>query len=289
MSTTASSLSLPSSRKLSYALTRALSDPNAPVVLLSNALCTPYPSWDAVVNQLTSGGFSVLRYDAPGHGGSSIPKDLSSTTFDSLAEDVRTLLSHLSIERLHAWIGVSMGASTGIVFAAKYPGTMRKLVVCDTISCSPANAGADDVFGPRVKAAREVGKMDGIVDGTLERWLGRAWMDAHADETGRLREMMLTTTIDGFETCCAALRSSTFDLRRNTEAAGEGVEDALFIVGEKDANLPETMKELRDGVEKGLKKKNASAKVDFHVVKDAGHVCYIDGFKEFVATVLKFL
>ncbi|KAI6081825.1 zearalenone lactonase [Hypoxylon rubiginosum] len=289
MSTTASLFTLPSSRVLSYALTRAISDSDAPVVLLSNSLCTPFPTWDAVVNKLTASGLSVLRYDPPGHGGSTVPADLSSTTFDDLAEDVHALLRHLGIDRLHAWIGVSLGAATGIVFAAKYPGTVRKLVACDTISCSPANAGIDDVFGPRVAAVRQAGKMDGIIDGTLDRWLGRAWMDAHPDETSRIRELMLSTTIDGFETCCAALRSDTFDLRLKTEAAGQGVEEALFIVGEKDANLPEAMKELRDGVEKGLKTKNASARVDFHVVPNAGHVCYIDGFDDFVATVTMFL
>ncbi|KAI1770013.1 zearalenone lactonase [Hypoxylon cercidicola] len=288
MSTT-SSLSLPSSRILSYALTPVPSKPNAPVVLLSNSLATPFSSWQAVIPKLTSKGLSVLRYDPPGHGGSTAPADLSSTTFDSLAEDVRALLDHLSVERLHAWIGVSMGAATGIVFAAKYPHIIQRLVVCDTISCSPVNVGMDDIFGPRVAAARGAGKMDGIVDGTLERWLGHAWMDAHPDETSSLRQMMLTTTIDGFETCCAALRSRTFDLRPKTEAAGQGVDEALFIVGEKDANLPEAMQELRQGVERGLKKKNASATVDFHVVKNAGHVCYIDGFDDFIATVTEFL
>lgn len=182
-----------------------------------------------------------------------------------------------------------MGAATGIVFAANYPRVVQRLIVCDTISCSPVNAGIDDIFGPRVAAAREIGKMDGIIDGTLERWLGRVWIDAHPDETSRLRQLMLTTTIDGFETCCAALRSSTFDLRQKTEEAGFGVDEALFIVGEKDANLPEAMQELREGVERGLKKKNASATVDFHIIKNAGHVCYIDGFDDFIATVTQFL
>ncbi|XXH00974.1 hypothetical protein Hte_007325 [Hypoxylon texense] len=289
MSTTASLLSLPSSRVLSYALTPAPSNPNAPVVLLSNSLCTPFATWDLVVSKLTTRGLSVLRYDPPGHGASTTPADLSSTTFDSLAEDVRALLSHLSIEGLHAWIGVSLGAATGIVFAAKYPHVIRRLVVCDTISCSPVNAGIDDVFGPRVAAVRKIGKMDGVIDGTLERWLGRAWLDAHPDETSRLRQLMLTTTIDGFETCCAALRSTTFDLRPKTEEAGQGVDEALFIVGEKDANLPEAMQELREGVERGLKKKDPNATVGFHIIKNAGHVCYIDGFDQFVATITQFL
>ncbi|KAI1372856.1 zearalenone lactonase [Hypoxylon crocopeplum] len=282
-------LTLPSSRIISYALTSAPSNPDAPVVLLSNSLCSPFTSWDNVVPKLTSRGFSVLRYDQPGHGASTVPTELSSTTFETLADDVRELLGSLSITKLHAWIGVSMGAAIGIVFASKYPNIIQKLVVCDTISCSPTNAGGVDVFGPRVAAAREAGKMDEIIDGTLERWFGRTWMDANPDETSRMRQLMFGTSIDGFATCCAALQSNTFDLRPLAEAAGWGVGEALFIVGEKDANLPETMQELRESVEKGIKSKEVHASVDFHVIKNAGHVCYIDGHNQFITIILQFL
>ncbi|KAI5857495.1 zearalenone lactonase [Durotheca rogersii] len=289
MSTTISSLSLPSSRIISYGLTPAPSRPDAPIVLLSNSLSAPFTAWDHVVPKLTSQGLSVLRYDQPGHGASTAPADLSSTTFESLADDVRELLRHLSIGRLHAWIGVSMGAATGMVFAAKYPGIIRKLVVCDTISCSPVNIGAADVFAPRIAAAREAGNMDAVTDGTLDRWFGRAWLEANPVEARRMRELMSGTSIDGFETCCAAIQSETFDLRPLAEGAGKGVDEALFIVGEKDANLPETMKPLRERVEQGLRTKDRQATVDFEVIKNAGHVCYVDGYDQFIAIMSKFL
>ncbi|KAI1097689.1 zearalenone lactonase [Jackrogersella minutella] len=289
MTTTVSSLSLPSSRILSYALTTVPSSPNAPVVLLSNSLCAQFTSWDRVVPMLTSRDLCVLRYDQPGHGASAVPEDLSSTTFDTMADDVRELLNHLSISRLRAWIGVSMGAATGIVFAAKHPHIIQKLVICDTISCSPVNIGADNVFGPRVAAARKAGSMDETIDATLERWFGRPWIDANLDEARRMRELMLGTSIDGFEACCAALQSKTFDLRPLAIGAGSGVDEALFLVGEKDANLPETMQQLRKDVELGLRKKHADASVDFHIIKNAGHVCYVDGYDEFIATVTQFL
>ncbi|KAI1400889.1 zearalenone lactonase [Hypoxylon fuscum] len=289
MSTPISTLSLPSSRIISYALTPTPTNANAPIVLLSNSLCAPFASWDHVVPKLTSRGFKVLRYDQPGHGASTVPADLSSTTFETLADDVRALLDHLSIVRLHAWIGVSMGAATGIVFAAKYHNIVQTLVVCDTISCSPINARATDVFGPRVAAAREAGKIDATVDSTLERWFGSVWIDANPDEARRMRQLMVSTSIAGFETCCAALRSETFDLRPRADEAGQGVDNALFIVGEKDANLPDTMQQLREGVEHGLRKKKANASVEFHVIKNAGHVCYVDGFDQFVDIITQFL
>ncbi|KAI1660620.1 zearalenone lactonase [Daldinia decipiens] len=289
MATSISSLSLPSSRTLSYVLTPVPSKPGAPVVLLSNSLAAPLATWDHVVPKLTSKGFGVLRYDHPGHGASSVPVDLSSTTLETMADDVRELLSHLSISRVDAWIGVSMGAAIGIVFAAKYPGIIGKLVVCNTISCSPLKAEGVDIFDPLVRQARGAGAMDGTVQSILERWFGLEWMNANPDETRRMRQIMLTTSIDGFETCCAALRSDTFDLLPLVGKAGQGIDGALFVVGENDTDLPEHMLQLRDGVQRGLQKKDSQASIGIEVIKDAGHVSYIDGYDQFIAVITEFL
>ncbi|KAI1206792.1 zearalenone lactonase [Annulohypoxylon truncatum] len=289
MATTISSLALPSSRTISYALTTVSSDLDAPTVLLSNSLCGPFATWDRVVPKLTSKGLNVLRYDQPGHGTSGVPADLSSTSFHTLADDVRELLNHLSIKRLRGWVGVSMGGATGMIFATKYPNIIQKLVVCNSLSCSFANAGATDVLEPMVTMARGTGKIDGVVDAILVRWFGRAWIDANPDEAHRMREVMLQTSIEGFETCAAALRSQAFDLRPSLTEVGHGIDEALFVVGEKDAELRETMQDLQKGVERGLKEKNEHASVDLQIIKNAGHVCYVDGYDEFVGVVARFL
>ncbi|KAI1814395.1 alpha/beta-hydrolase [Poronia punctata] len=293
MTTKSYSLSLADSRVLSYAITSSSSSKNDtssnPYILLSNSLCTPYPLWDNVVPRLTDLGFNVLRYDQPGHGASTAPpKDLSSTTFDSMAADVHALLQHLDIRELHAWIGVSMGAATAVVFAAKYPGIVGKLVVCDTILSSPVNAGSADIFTSRVEAAREAGNLDATIEETLGRWFSRDWLDGNLEERERMRGVMRGTTVDGFETCCAALRSETFDLRRVMKMAGEGVGEALLIVGGNDANLPEVMEELRKGIESGLKGKGRDG-VLMKVVDNAGHVPFVDGFEQFMEHVTPFL
>ncbi|KAK0388823.1 hypothetical protein NLU13_5066 [Sarocladium strictum] len=283
----ASSVSLPDSRSLSYALDT--SPANAPVVLLSNSLTAPFTVWDHVVKVLNAKGFRTLRYDQPGHGDSSVPQPLEANTFDSMAADVYHLLKDLSIEKLHGWIGVSMGAATGVQFVTKYPGIVERLVICDTISSSPINAGIDDAFGPRVAAAREAGNMESIIEGTLERWFGKAWLESNTDEAGRMRNLMRRTTIDGFETCCHALRSPSFDLRPLFGKVAAGVDKALCVVGENDANLPQTMETMRAGIEKGFEAAGKPQKVELKVIKNAGHVCFIDGFDQFCKDVLPFV
>ncbi|KAJ9164807.1 3-oxoadipate enol-lactonase [Coniochaeta hoffmannii] len=275
---------LPDGRTITYIMTEAPM-PGAPTVLLSNSLCAPLSAWDRVVPVLSTAGFAVLRYDQPGHGTSGVPANLQSTTFDTLADDVAALLAHLALQRLHGWVGVSMGASTGVYFAARYPGVVRRLVVCDTVSGAPVNLGVADPFVARVRAMREAGSLDGLLRATMERWFGRAWMDSNPAEAVRMRDVSEGTTMDGFETCCAALSDPGYDLRGpRLEAAGRGCEEALVVVGEKDADLPTTMREIRAGLEKGSGKP-----VELEVIKGAGHVSFVDGFDEFCDVVVSFL
>lgn len=293
---------LPSGRPLSYEFTYK-TEPNRPTILLSNSLSSQYALWDHVVSVLHDEGFRVIRYDHPGHGQSGVPSDLSSTTFDSLAEDVYTLLTSSDISRwfagvnrpatltpsLHAWIGVSMGAALGVAFAVRHPGMIQNLLVCDTIACSPFNAGAPDAFGPRVAAAREAGSMTQAVEETMDRWFGAEWVAANAEEANRVRELMQTTSVDGFETCVAALRSETFDIRPLVGRLAESVEHVRLVVGERDADLPEKMAQMRDQVQKGFDAAGKDEKVELVVIPKAGHVPFIDGFEDYIKAILLFL
>ncbi|EPE07139.1 3-oxoadipate enol-lactonase [Ophiostoma piceae UAMH 11346] len=280
-------------RAVRYALSSP-DEPQRPTVLLASLLATTGAVWDHVVPLLHAIGLRTLTYDHPGHGGSAAPKDLGSNTFESMADDVYSLLAGLASERklsnirLHAWVGCSMGAATGVVFATRYPGTVRKLVVCDTISASPANMGAVDAFGPRVQMVREQGTCASLLPGTRERWFGADWIAAHPDMIAWLSQLMSDTTVDGFETSVAALTSHTFDLRTIASQVAESVESVLLVVGENDADLPVTMKALADDFKKGFGTA-VEGKVGFHVLPAAGHASFIDGFEEWKAVVIPFL
>ncbi|KAJ4248735.1 hypothetical protein NW762_012573 [Fusarium torreyae] len=282
----ASTCTLPDSRALAYALDSTPKD--GPLIILSNSLTAPLSVWDHVVKVLNNNGYRTLRYDQPGHGGSSAPKDLN-TTFDSMAEDIHYLITMLDIRKVYAWVGVSMGASAGVYFTTRYPHVVSKLAICDTISSSPVNAGTEDTFGPRVAAAREAGNLDSTIQSTLERWFGKEWLDKNPEETQRMRTVMSGTTIDGFEACCNALRSETFDLRPRFDQIGASVNDAICVVGENDANLPETMADMRDKIQQGFKAAGKDNKIDLVVIKNAGHVSFVDGFEQFTTDVLKWL
>ncbi|KAF3806998.1 hypothetical protein GCG54_00007252 [Colletotrichum gloeosporioides] len=282
---TTQQVNLPDGRILSYHLS---SQGDEPLVLLANSLSAPFRVWDHVAKFLAENGFRTLRFDQPGHGQSSAPKNLD-TTFESIADDVYHLLQALKIEKVFAWIGVSMGAATSFYFVNKYPGIVHKVAICDTIAASPKNAGVDDLFAPRAQQAREAGNMQEQVEGTIDRWFGQEWVKANPDEADRVRGIMNQTSVDGFATCCHALRSDSFDIRPLFGKVGAGVDEALLVVGDKDANLPEAMKEMRQKVEGGFRAAGKDNKIELKVIKNAGHVPFVDGYDQFKEIILGYL
>ncbi len=283
-----STIPLPDGRKISYRLSGPSSD-HSPIVLLSNSLMAPYQTLDNYVDHLTSQNFRVLCYDQAGHGLSTTkPSTVESTTFTTLAADVRVLLDALEIKQLHAWVGISMGAATGFYFSIQNPGRVKKLVLCDTISCSPKAAGIADPFEARVQTARTEGKVDTLVDATIERWFSKTWRENNAEEVKRMRRIMRTTQVEGFVACCRAIQDERFDMRPLTGKVGESVESCLIVVGELDANLPDTMSELRTQIHDSYRAAGKNLDV-LYSIKGAGHVCVVDGFEDYKNIVTEFL
>ncbi|KAF8857682.1 alpha/beta-hydrolase [Acephala macrosclerotiorum] len=287
-----SSIKLRDGRLLSYHLSGSDQDASmeGPIVLLSNSLCTPYHMWHHFVPRLHQFNFRVLQYNQIGHGESTVdPSTVDETTFDILADDVKQLLDILEIQKLHAWVGISMGAATGIVFCARNPGLVERLVVCDTISCSPSSLGAGDPFGPRVSAARSARNLEATIEQTLARWFSEDWRNSHDEELQRMRDLMSKTKVEGFAACCAALRKTSFDLRPLFGKLGRSVEEVLLVVGELDADLPQTMAVMRHEIQQGFEAAGTKDEVRLAIIKKAGHVSVVDGLEEYTSIVTAFL
>jgi 3-oxoadipate enol-lactonase len=286
-----SSVPLRDGRVLGYRLSRPSgAEDNGRIVLLSNSLMAPYRMWDNFVSHLLSNSLSVLCYDQIGHGSSSVnASTVEETTFQTLATDVQELLHALKITVLYAWVGCSMGAATGLIFSVQNPGRVRRLVLCDTISSSPAAAGSPDVFEARVQAAKKEGNLDVLVESTLDRWFSKEWQVQNESEVQRMRGIMKTTKVEGFVACCRALQDKDFDLRPFAHKVGSAVERAMIVVGELDANLPDTMADLKKQIDESFKQAGNNSQAEWALIKRAGHVCVIDGFEDYKTAVTSFL
>ncbi len=99
-------------------------------VIFGNGIFSNTLGW---VNQLPvfSKEYQVILYDMRGQGQSDKPEEPYS--FDIHAEDQKALLEELGISMVHH-VGISYGAELGLIFALKYPRTVKSLVACSAVS-----------------------------------------------------------------------------------------------------------------------------------------------------------
>jgi 3-oxoadipate enol-lactonase len=178
-------------------------DREAEPLLLAASLGTTSAMWDSQAQSL-GGRFRVVRYDHRGHGGSPAPS--GPYRLDELAHDVLALLDRLQIQRA-SFCGVSLGGMVGLWLAAHAPARIRRLVVV----CSSAHMPPAASWSQRAAAVRDAGSTEPIADAVVGRWLTPAYAEAHPEVVQRLRAMLVSTSAEGYASCCEAIEE--MDLR----------------------------------------------------------------------------
>ena len=98
-------------------------------LLLLNGLNRPLESWEPFTQALS--GRTIVRFDAPGVGGS--PAPLVPPTIATMAEIVALMLDDLGLAQVDV-LGFSLGGTVAQQFAACFPKRVRRLVLVST-SC----------------------------------------------------------------------------------------------------------------------------------------------------------
>lgn len=250
---------------------------NAPVILFSNSLSTSLRSWDAFIQKFLSqpqfANYRIVRYDQRGHGESPAESD-EPCTFESLADDVALLLEALQIPRLHAFVGVSMGAATALHFAARYPERVELVVAAAVLTHGPLDP-SNDPFEKRIElASTDDGQP--LMEDTLARWFpDPKFLESHPHARQSISGQILATPVRGFVNAVRALQK--VDLR--PLLPGIRGAQTLFLVGELDGPLPVSMKQMSDAVPGS----------QFAIIKGAGHLSFIDGEEQFLQILSNFL
>ncbi|HUF54785.1 MAG TPA: alpha/beta fold hydrolase [Dehalococcoidia bacterium] len=83
----------------------------------------------------------MIVYDVRGHGGSTVPEDVTSYSMPTFAADLASLLSALDVEKAHV-VGISMGGMVTAQFAIDYA------EMCESVSLIDATSGNGFDTGP---------------------------------------------------------------------------------------------------------------------------------------------
>jgi 3-oxoadipate enol-lactonase len=199
---------------------------NGPWVTMSHSLACNLHMWDPQMPALTK-NFKVLRFDTRGHGQSSAPA--GDYTLEQLADDAKGLLDALKITQTH-WVGLSMGGMIAQAFALKYPGVFQSVVLADTTSRRPPNAG--QMWSERIQIAQAKG-MDALVESTLARWFTEPYRNSRQDVMERIGGDIRNTPVAGFAGCCHAISKVDY-----LDRLKEIKVPALVMVGEQDHGTP---------------------------------------------------
>ena len=237
-----------------------LSGPDdGPVVVLIHGISTPYFVWDDTQPALTKAGFKVLRYDLYGRGFSDRPN----VTYDEQLFDrqLLELLSALKIRKPVDLVGSSMGGAIAVIFAARHPENVRKLVLI-----SPAG------FPVNVPVAGQIGRLPVVGDYLMYAFgnpiMNRLFKDnfSKSDKLSAFSEKFRQQTrYVGFKRALqSTLRNFNLDNQKTAfEAVGKQGRQVMLIWGREDKIVPFSNNEMV---------RATIHDVDFHALDVAGHI-----------------
>jgi 3-oxoadipate enol-lactonase/4-carboxymuconolactone decarboxylase len=241
----------------------------APVLVLANSLGTTLDMWEPQMDAFAR-RFRVLRFDARGHGGSSVPA--GPATIEDLGRDALAVMDAAGVgvgAGRVAFCGLSVGGATGLWLARNHPDRIARLVVANSAPSFPPARLWDD----RIDLVAREG-VGAVADGVLARWLTPGFAAAGGAAPRRLREIFLGNEPRGYAACCAAVR----DADLGDALAGIRC-PTLFVAGLRDqATPPERSRAMAAAV--------PGARL---VELDAAHLSNWERPEEFAAAVLGFL
>ena len=120
-----------------------------PVLLFINSIGTTRDLWKQQVPALV-GTYRIIRYDARGHGSSSVPA--GNYTIEQLGRDALAILDAEDAARAHV-CGISLGGLTGLWLAVKASDRVASLVVAN----SAARIGSLQSWNDRIALVKEQG------------------------------------------------------------------------------------------------------------------------------------
>jgi 3-oxoadipate enol-lactonase len=205
-----------------------------PWLVFSNSLVTDLRIWDKQVEMLSK-RFRILRYDQRGHGGTEVPE--GAVGFPDLAADVVALLDHLEIARC-TYIGLSMGAPTGLQLYAGHPERIERLVFNDGQAATAATGAR--TWQERIEFANANG-MEAIADATVERWFSPEFVASGGAEP--VRRMISAVSLEGYTACAGALQNYDYSAVLPTISV-----PTRLIAGARDGAMPTTMRRMAETI-----------------------------------------
>ncbi len=226
---------------------------DAPPLVLGPSLGTTTAMWEPQLAALAA-RFRVVRFDHPGHGGSS--SDPLSKSVGDIGARLLETMDQLGITRA-SYAGLSLGGMVGMWLAANAPERVDRLALL----CTSAKLGTAQYWQHRAATIRADG-MGAVVDAVTERWFTPQFHESELKVCERYRRLFCTIDVAGYAACCEAI--AVMDLREDLAAISA---TTLVVAGADDTATPPEHGELIAA---------AIPRANLHVVANAAHLANVE-------------
>jgi 3-oxoadipate enol-lactonase len=238
---------------------------DCPVLLFINSIGTTRDLWLPQVPALV-GTYRVIRYDARGHGSSSVPE--GDYSIAQLGRDALAILDAEGARQAHI-CGISLGGLTAMWLGVNASDRVSSLVLANTA----ARIGSVQSWNDRIALVKERG-MRGVAEMAIHRWFSPGYRQRHDEVVTQYKTMVESCPTAGYLGCCAALRDE--DLREAISAIKSPV---LVVAGSTDeATPPEGLRFIHERI--------AGSKM---LTLDAAHLSNVEQAEAFTSAVMGFL
>ncbi|KAL1903769.1 hypothetical protein Sste5344_010520 [Sporothrix stenoceras] len=190
-------------------------DDSKPILLFANSLAATTHLWDESVSVFQS-DYTIVRYDMRFHGLSPLSSspDFNYATghsMEDLSDDVLKLIDHLHIKQLAAIVGLSIGAAMGVIFGAKYPDRVQRVVVVGTRATS--NPASNEAHASRIQYGKQNGP-HALGRQSISRWFDKDFASMYPERIAHAEKVYCLQSIEGYEASIAALKLAKKRRRR---------------------------------------------------------------------------
>jgi 3-oxoadipate enol-lactonase len=240
---------------------------DAPAVTMLHSLASNGGLWDEQAAALAQ-CYRVLRIDLRGHGSSS--GDGDNYDIELLASDVIAVWDALGIEH-SAIVGLSLGGMLALHIGLHTPERTTCIVAADCRSDAPPMFVA--LWDGRQHLLCDEG-ITAVAEATLPTWLTLATIERRSPLVARIREMIMTTSHNGYMGATRALQRLALreDLPRMTRPV-------RYIVGALDGIHPPAMRDMAA----------ATPGADLVEIPEASHLSNLEQPDAFLAALEPFL
>jgi 3-oxoadipate enol-lactonase len=240
-------------------------DTRGPALLLSNSLGTTHELWNPQVEGLAS-VFRIVRYDTRGHGSSDAPE--GEYTIEMLGRDALAILDAAGVARAHV-CGLSLGGLTTMWLGVHASSRVDTL----TLASTAARICDAEFWQNRIEQVQICG-LQSLAEASMGRWFTDDFRTKHPEVVATHRRMLESCPVEGYASCCAALRDA--DLRGEI---GGIIAPTLVVAGTHDPVTPPSDADA-------IRARIHNARV---TVLDAAHLSNIEQADAFNSRVLAFI